>query len=378
MIDFAPVTKKRVNGASDESRLLKILEEEQQIRYSISQTIEFPDPLITLNGQGFIYQNTINVIQGKAGSHKSRLTELLCSCMLADIYGDKFLGFRSWVPDEGIKLIYADTERNLRDQYPYALQSIIRNADRSLLHPPKDLHHISLINTNRSERFEILELYLKYMRQKTDKHLFVVLDVVTDCIENFNDPNGTMRFIDFLNRMINNHGVTFLCVIHENPGSSDKARGHLGTEIMNKASMQLQIGYEKDRNQNDTDLIRVKFLKTRMIKRPDPMYLTFSQEQKKLVLADDELVNQVNRDRQQKASMEEIGKSLVELLSEPTERQIALDSLTDLHNCSISTVKSRLSNLFSQNSIIEDSSGKPFRIVQERSGKNLIYSRIPV
>ena len=51
--------------------------------------------------------------------------------------------------------------------------------------------------------------------------------------------------LDLPNSTINTYDITFLCIIHENP-YQEKARGHLGTELINKSSTALSINIEKD------------------------------------------------------------------------------------------------------------------------------------
>lgn len=93
-----------------------------------------------------------------------------------------------------------------------------------------------------------------------------------------------MKLIDLMNEMINEQNVTFICVIHENPNGGNKARGHLGTELGNKASTTIQLSLENV-------LIYVKYLKTRRTQKPPTLHLQYSEAQRELILADDTLIN---------------------------------------------------------------------------------------
>ena len=48
----------------------------------VQNKITFSDPILSLKDQSFIFPKTLNVIQGKSGSHKSRLAEHICSVLL--------------------------------------------------------------------------------------------------------------------------------------------------------------------------------------------------------------------------------------------------------------------------------------------------------
>ena len=72
-----------------------------------------------------------------------------------------------------------------------------------------------------------MKVFIEAIRRQTSNPIFVLLDVVTDCISNFNDPVESMELFDYLGNLCENSGATFMLVIHQNP-SSDKARGHTG------------------------------------------------------------------------------------------------------------------------------------------------------
>ena len=94
---------------------------------NIKNEIYFSEPLILRENVGIIFPNTINIIQGKAGVHKSRLTEDLCSLLISNSNSNQ-LGFSKLNNSIEIKALYVDTERNLKDQFPFALQKIIKKA----------------------------------------------------------------------------------------------------------------------------------------------------------------------------------------------------------------------------------------------------------
>ena len=266
--------------------LAQLLEIENKIETASSQDINFKPPLLIYNDVGIIRPNTINVIQGAAGSHKSRLVEMFVSAIITNT-DQKYCGFHKRTEDnQKYSVLFVDTERNITDQLPYAMQKIKENAGFGKYEKLDFFSAISLIPIPRKQRFEAIRQMIEHKRATQEGHLLIVLDVLTDCILNFNDATESLQLIDLMNLYINEYDVTFLTVIHENPGQSLKARGHLGTEALNKASAQLRIGFEKDSN----DLLKVKFLKTRMSRRPDDFHLIYCDDIKGLAIADDDLV----------------------------------------------------------------------------------------
>jgi hypothetical protein len=267
---------KQGNEANNSVNLKTVLATREKLKALKASEIRFSEPVLKQGENAVIFPHTINVIQGQAGVHKSRLAENICSAFLKlHSCNNELLGFKRSNFDTTHTVVYVDTERNLSEQLPYALQSIQIKAGYNKADHPSNFEYISLLQISRKERFAALDEYLNHIKKSTSNPLFIVLDVSTDCIEDFNKTDKSMELIDLMNMAINEHNVIFLCLIHENP-KSDKARGHFGTELMNKASTVMQVGFEKDASQNDTEIIRVKYLKCRSTARHTPFYIKYS------------------------------------------------------------------------------------------------------
>ena len=239
--------------------------------------------------------------------------------------------------------------------------------------------YISLLQINRKERFTALNEYLNHIKRNINNPLFIVLDVSTDCIEDFNKTDKSMELIDLMNMAINEHNVIFLCLIHENP-KSDKARGHFGTELMNKASTVMQVGFEKDASQNDTDIIRVKYLKCRSTARHTPFYIKYSNEAKGLVLADASEVSGVINNRKHKAPNEDIIEFIEMYLGDGTTstRVELLDKLCKDFKISQRTIESRISEIINKEMVINNEQGQSCKLSKETKEKTVYYKLIPI
>ncbi|WP_247233366.1 hypothetical protein [Telluribacter sp. SYSU D00476] len=358
--------------------LQKILDSQLLLKVAKTRRIEFTKPIIRRGADPVIFPNTINVIQGKAGVHKSRLAEVLSSCFLLrdPLTGDEtqLLGFaKNFTRD--FRVLYVDTERNLKEQLPYALQSIQLKAGYSIEEQPEQFDFISLLDIERRQRFYALQEYLDFTReQHPDRHIFIVLDVITDCIRDFNRTEDSMQLLDLMNLYINQYDVTFLALIHENPGG-EKARGHLGTEIMNKASTVIQVGFEKDASQNDTDLIRVKFLKCRSTKRLDPFHIKYSQEAKGLVLADASDMSELVNKRRHKAEVEDLVELLEAYLGDgqPLPKSELMKKLCEDFQSSARTISERLSTIIEEETTLHNEHGQACSLIKAKAGKEVVY-----
>ncbi len=236
-------------------------------------------------------QGIIATIQGKSGTHKSRLAECFTALILSKGESNNFLGFEK---DDNFKtaVVYADTERETEEEFPTAIQRIRRLAGYSSYERIPNFYPMSFSEEERSTRIESLLIYLEWVKTQTDLPLLVVVDVLTDMVENINDPKDISVF-DKFRKMSNQLGVTFLFVIHENPGvESSKARGHIGSELLNKSScvMQIAFNFDKKKDDDETELLRISFLKTRNSKKPPSFLVKFDETSESLVLADEDEV----------------------------------------------------------------------------------------
>lgn len=187
-----------------------------------------------------------------------------------------------------------------------------------------------------------------------------------------------MELIDLMNMAINEHNVIFLCLIHENP-KSDKARGHFGTELMNKASTVMQVGFEKDSKNNDTDIIRVKYLKCRSTARHAPFHIKYSMEAKGLILADANEVSGVINNRKHKASNEDMVEFIEMYLGDGAvlPRVDLLDKLCIDFSASKRTIETRISEIMDSTIEIYNTQGQLCKLSKENRDKVVYYSLIP-
>jgi ribosome-binding factor A len=286
---------------------IKTMREAQLVKHRVKQQIEFMPALLLHNGNAAIFPNTISVIQGQSGVHKSGIAQLICASLIKHPANINFLlGFEVQEEVKDIHVLYIDTERNLADQFPFAMQKIITQAGYSISDNLTNFHFISFLSAPRKERPELLNLFLKDYTQRLNGHLVVVLDVSTDFIEDFNSVNDTMKLSDVMNNMINQHKVTFLCVIHENPGS-EKARGHYGTEMSNKATTVIQVA-ENKHLKSSSPIYQLKYLKNRNTKRLPSIHFEYDESERCLVTVKEEVIKDLQELNIIKATKEEVTK----------------------------------------------------------------------
>jgi len=362
---------------SQDNIIQRILATKDKLKHRKASSIKFSDPLLYQNGNPVFFPNTINVIQGQAGVHKSRLAEYICSAIIK-LLGclNELLGFHTSDLTPKYSVLYVDTERNLNEQLPFALQSIQMKAGYKREDHPTEFDYISLLEFDRKDRFTVLNKYLTYYRTiYMDRPTFIVLDVSTDCIEDFNKSDKSMELIDHMNLAINEHNVVFLCLIHENPGS-EKARGHFGTELINKSSTVMRVDFEKDGN-GPTNIIQVRYLKCRSTARHEPFYIKYSEEEKGLVLVDSESIDAIKTNRQQTAKIGDIIEYISVNFKSDTEitKTELLESLSKYIGGSTRTIETRLAEIIKKEiQFILSSDNEPYQLEKSTKKKLIYYS----
>lgn len=385
--------RKRMNGHdqhtaekksnANQSLLSRLNSIEGELKEASKKTIVFSDPLLSFYDTPLIREGTINVIQGKFGSHKSRLSEMICALLLHKLPGPSyFLGLKKNVRRENTVALI-DTERNLKEELPYAIQGIKRQAGYDITDEIENFRFTSIKHLERKERLKAIKIYIEDLRKNIPQrhHLFVALDVVTDCVGSFNDDRESMALFDFLGNLCDNSSCTFLLVIHENP-FGEKARGHIGTEAANKASTVMQIGFMPGQSNEPSDLIRLKFVKLRGAKRPDPVYLEYCPQRKGLKPASNELINSVENDRQQVAPIEEVEDFVYDLIFDSEgltmDRSELIKSIMEKYGCSKNTAGDRLKKI-EENAIGYHDGNTDYELkVNGGRGKAKIYSLVKI
>ena len=228
------------------------------------------------------------------------------------------------------------------------------------------------MDIDRKDRLQAIKTIIYERRLKTNDHLVILSDVITDAVSNFNNPEESSLLNDFLNVMINQYNATFFGIIHENPGS-DKARGHLGSELQNKTSTQLQIRSAGSGAGNQ--LFEVTYLKTRDSERYPSFFVKFDQTLNTLCLANESEITLIEDSG--KASSDTVWPHLYSLLIEkPLSRTELLKELEPLVDCSKRTLESSLKRIIEQPIMYTNQDGQQYYLKKSRT-KEAVYSVLP-
>lgn len=210
----------------------------QQILASleIDPTAELPPPQIAWE-QNTGDRNAIlgtlgnfSLIIGKAKSRKSFFVNIAVSAVLNK---DSILGqFTGRLPDDKRTVLYFDTE-----QGEYHVQLAVKRICDQIGEPiPSNLKTYHLRRKSPQERLKLIE----WAVYNTPGLGFVVIDGIKDLITSINDEAEATMIASKLLKWTEEKEIHIVTVLHQNKGDNN-ARGHIGTELINKAETTLSV-----------------------------------------------------------------------------------------------------------------------------------------
>ena len=233
----------------NENVLFKKLE---QCKINISEHIPPPEvawEIKNSENNTFVMVGTngnFSLVKGKAKSKKSFFINMaIASATGEDTLQNKL---RSPLGKSQNHVIYFDTE-----QSKYHVQKAVKRVCRQInLDNPNNLTTYALRKMSPSDRL----LMVEHAIENTPNLGFVVIDGIRDLITSINDEAESSHMASKLLKWTEEYNIHIVVVLHENPGS-DKARGHIGTELTNKA--ETVIALEVDKTDDKISIVSAGF-----------------------------------------------------------------------------------------------------------------------
>lgn len=227
-----PITKEEVTVLWQSSRL-KI-------------TDSFTTPPEVLNvGDSVI--GTLGNFSASTGKAKSKKTFNITAIVAAAMINGTVLRYSANLPADKAKILYVDTE-----QSPYhcikVMERILRLAALPLDRQPDNFEFLALRKHTPQTRIDIIEQAI----YGTENLGLVIIDGIRDLAYDINSPSEATRLISKLMQWTDERQIHIHTVLHQNKGD-DNSRGHIGTELNNKAETILQIA--KDEMDKDISVV---------------------------------------------------------------------------------------------------------------------------
>lgn len=201
-----------------------------KFRIDVNEEIPPPQVALYINGEILGTLGNFSTFTGKAKAKKSFLISMAVAAALTDEVLQGTL--KSCLPTVQNEVLFFDTE-----QSKYHVQIAVRRICEQIgIANPPNLHAFHLRSLNPSERLKFMEAEI----YSNDKVGFVVIDGIRDCITSINDEQDASMITSWLLRVTEERNIHIVTVLHQNKGDTN-ARGHVGTELINKAETVLSV-----------------------------------------------------------------------------------------------------------------------------------------
>ena len=210
------------------------------------------------NAKLFPLQN-LSILKAQMKNGKTFAAVMFASAFLAGTWeGDELQTLKT---PEGIVIdggvLYVDTEQSKASTKKIRrritkLFAIARNVSAGAKYSEGDynaaadaLNRRLYVANVRAHNVETRRKHIAQMLEYAKGVKLVIIDGIKDICNDFNNIADVAATMDVVTRWALQYDVHILCVLHENP-SSDKARGHLGTELYNKATEIINVKREEN------------------------------------------------------------------------------------------------------------------------------------
>lgn len=191
---------------------------------------------------------TLGNFSASIGKAKSKKTFNVSAIVAAALTNGTVLRYSASLPEGKRRVLYVDTE-----QSPYHCQKVIKRILRMCGMPTdKDHESLEFLALRKYSPEERIEITRQAIYNLPDIGL-VIIDGIRDFVYDINSPSESTKIITLLMQWTDERQIHIHAILHQNKGD-ENARGHIGTELNNKAETVLLV--EKDSQCNDISCVR--------------------------------------------------------------------------------------------------------------------------
>lgn len=216
-----------------------------------------PDIFLLKRGDAKLFPlQNLSILKAQMKNGKTFAAVMFASAYLAETWENQLQTLQT---PEGIVIdgavLYVDTEQSKASTKKIRrritkLFAIARNVSAGAKYSEGDynaaadaLNRRLYVANVRAHNVETRRKHIAQMLEYAKGVKLVIIDGIKDICNDFNNIADVAATMDVVTRWALQYDVHILCVLHENP-SSDKARGHLGTELYNKATEIINVKRE--------------------------------------------------------------------------------------------------------------------------------------
>ena len=213
----------------DEEKYKSIL---QYIKLIITEKYEFPQEIVHVGG---VTIATLGNFSASTGKPKSKKTFNVSAIVASALSGKEVLKYKAELPPCKNRILYIDTEQS-KCHCHKVLERILTLAGLPTDQENDRIQFFVLREYTPEQRRDIISWAL----HEEQNIGLVIIDGIRDLIHDINSPSESLNIINELMRWSSYYELHIHTVLHLNKGD-DNTRGHVGTELNNKAETVLQV-----------------------------------------------------------------------------------------------------------------------------------------
>lgn len=229
-----------------------------------TDTYKTPPQIIWVDNSSIATLGNFSASTGKAKAKKTFNVSALVAASLAN---GKVLNYRASLPEGKRKILYVDTEQS-RYHCHNVLERILKLAGLPTSIDNENLDFICLREYTPSVRIEVID----YALAQDQSYGLVIIDGIRDLLLDINNAGESVEVINKMMEWSSKYDLHIHCVLHQNKGDNN-VRGHIGTEMNNKAETVLVI----TKSTTNPDISEVKAMHIRE-KEFKPFAFTVNEE----------------------------------------------------------------------------------------------------
>ena len=227
----------------DYMREIKEISAEQAIilwqasRLSLSKIYEKAPEILKVQGSVI---GTLGNFSASIGKAKSKKTFNVSAIVAASLKNGTVLRYVAELPENKRKVLYVDTEQS----HYHCLKVMKRILRLAGLPDDRDNEHLEFLALRKytpEQRIRIVEQAI----YNTPDIGLVIIDGIRDMVYDINSPGESTRIISKLMQWTDDRQIHIHTVLHQNK-NDEHARGHIGTELNNKAETIMQVEVDKE------------------------------------------------------------------------------------------------------------------------------------
>ena len=246
-LDFNPVYDLLGDGLTVE----QIFEQAKEDLINIDDAELEPIPIISIGKHLLLSQGNIGLIAGSEGVMKSTLARMMVAGSIRHEKAKTWTNFadiRVAQNKDKKAVLFFDSEQSKHRQGKNLKEMLGRSKNKDI---PEHFYNFDFVSKAPDEFLQRFRNYTKALSRLHNGIFLIVIDQLGDMLANINDIAEVKVLMNELREISRDYTCGIVGIIHFNP-KSDKERGHIGTELRQKAEFNVFV--KRDPNTGVSEL----------------------------------------------------------------------------------------------------------------------------